>query len=57
MQGVDRLGEAEVELAKFHKAFGKWQDVFGEKRENIVAAKEAELQAANLKCVELESVG
>ncbi|KAG8734547.1 E3 ubiquitin-protein ligase bre1 [Ceratobasidium sp. 423] len=56
LQAVEHPGEAEIELAKFHKSFGRWQDVFGESRENIVAAKEAELQAANLKCIELEAV-
>ncbi|CAE6518024.1 unnamed protein product [Rhizoctonia solani] len=56
LQAVEHPGEAEIELAKFHRAFGKWQDVFGESRENIIAAKEAELQAANLKCTELDAV-
>ncbi|CUA66878.1 E3 ubiquitin-protein ligase BRE1 [Rhizoctonia solani] len=56
LQAMEHPGEAEIELAKFHKAFGKWQDVFAEGRENIVAAKEAELNVANLKCAELEAV-
>ncbi|KAJ1304529.1 hypothetical protein OPQ81_005670 [Rhizoctonia solani] len=56
LQALEHPGEAELELAKFHKAFGKWQDVFAETRDNIIAAKEAELKAANLKCTELEAV-
>ncbi|EUC64289.1 E3 ubiquitin-protein ligase BRE1, putative [Rhizoctonia solani AG-3 Rhs1AP] len=56
LQAVEHPGEAEIELAKFHRAFGKWQDVFAETRENIIAAKEAELEVANLKCTELEAV-
>jgi hypothetical protein len=57
LQAVESPGEAEIELAKFHKAFGKWQDAFADIRENIIAAKEAELKVANAKCVELDAVG
>ena len=56
LQAVEHQGEAEIELANFHRAFGKWQDVFAESRDNIVAAKEAELKVANLKCIESEAV-
>ncbi|CAE6449136.1 unnamed protein product [Rhizoctonia solani] len=56
LEGIEHPGEAEIELAKFRKAFGPWQDVFADSRDNIVAAKEAELNAANLKCTELEAV-
>ncbi|KAF8757022.1 Allantoicase [Rhizoctonia solani] len=57
LQGIDHPGEAELELAKFHKAFGKWQDVFSDPVENIITAKEVELKVANAKCVELDAVG
>ncbi|KAF8739571.1 Allantoicase, partial [Rhizoctonia solani] len=55
LQGIDHPGEAELELAKFHKAFGKWQDVFSDPVENIITAKEVELKVANAKCVELDA--
>ncbi|CAE6430968.1 unnamed protein product [Rhizoctonia solani] len=55
LQAVDHPGEAEIELAKFQKAFGKWQDTFADTRENIIAAKEAELKVANAKCAELDA--
>ncbi|ELU42525.1 BRE1 domain-containing protein [Rhizoctonia solani AG-1 IA] len=56
LQGIDHPGEAELELAKFHKAFGKWQDVFSDPVENIITAKEVELKVANAKCVELDGL-
>lgn len=46
----------EIELAKYRKAFGKWEDVFSEGKENAVAAKESVLQIAMLKGIEMESV-
>lgn len=55
LQAVEHPGEAEIELAKFQKAFGKWQDVFMDQQQTVIAAKEAELNVANLKCTELEA--
>ncbi|KAG9127492.1 E3 ubiquitin-protein ligase bre1 [Ceratobasidium sp. 392] len=47
--------EAEIELAKYRKAFGQWDDVYAQGAQNAIVAKEAELRAATLKCAEVEA--
>ncbi|KAG8720338.1 E3 ubiquitin-protein ligase bre1 [Ceratobasidium sp. 394] len=54
-EGVDGQAEVEVELAKYRKAFGNWNDVYAQGAQSAVVAKEAELRAATLKCVEMEA--
>ncbi|QRV94186.1 E3 ubiquitin-protein ligase BRE1 [Ceratobasidium sp. AG-Ba] len=53
--GDGRAAEAEIELAKYRRAFGEWVDAFAQGTQNAVAAKEAELKAATLKCTEQEA--
>ncbi|KAG8678524.1 E3 ubiquitin-protein ligase bre1, partial [Ceratobasidium sp. 395] len=47
--------EAEIELAKYRKAFGQWDDAYVQSAQNAVVTKEAELRAATLKCAEMEA--
>jgi hypothetical protein len=54
--GSEGVVAAELELAKYRKAFGKWEDVYLEGKENAISAKESELKIATLKGIEMESV-
>ena len=54
--GNEGAAATEIELAKYRKAFGRWEDVYMEGKENAVAAKESELKIATLKGIEMESV-
>jgi hypothetical protein len=53
---TDEGAATELELARYRKAFGNWEDLFAQGVENAVAAKEAELRTATLKCAAMESV-
>lgn len=54
--GSESAIAAELELAKYRKAFGKWEDVYLEGQGNAISAKESQLKIATLKGIEMESV-
>ncbi|KAG8726816.1 E3 ubiquitin-protein ligase bre1, partial [Ceratobasidium sp. 428] len=54
-ESTDGGAEAEIELAKYRKAFGQWDDAYVQSAQNAIVVKEAELRAATLKCAEMEA--